>query len=363
MPADPATPSPTPDPASSRTVLVTGAAGYIGSHTCVELLAAGHRVVGIDNFDNSSPRAVDAIASVAGRAIDFVEGDVADPAVLQRLFRHHPVDAVIHFAGLKAVNESVRKPMLYYRTNLGSTLTLLEQMGAHGVTNLVFSSSCTVYGVPERLPIDESAPLSAANPYGRTKLIIEDMMRDLAAAEPAWRISLLRYFNPAGAHESGLIGEDPLGIPNGLMPYVMQVAVGRRDKVSVYGGDYDTVDGTCVRDYIHVVDLARGHLAALTTLERGEPGCRAYNLGTGNGTTVLEMLAASSKAVGHDIAYEIVGRRAGDAPVVYADPAVANRELGWQATRSIDDMCVDHWRWQSTHPWGFQEPPAEAAAS
>ena len=363
MPADPATPSPTTAAASVRTVLVTGAAGYIGSHTCVELLAAGYRVVGIDNFDNSSSRAVDAIARVAGRPLGFVEGDVADAAVLQRLFADHPIDAVVHFAGLKAVNESVREPLRYYRTNLDSTMTLLEQMAARGVTNLVFSSSCTVYGEPERLPIDESAPLGAVNPYGRTKLIIEDMMRDLAAAEPAWRISLLRYFNPVGAHESGAIGEDPLGIPNGLMPYVMQVAVGRRDKVAVYGNDYDTADGTCVRDYIHVVDLAQGHLAALATLERGDPGCRAYNLGTGNGTTVLEMLAASSKAVGHDIAYEIVGRRAGDAPVVYADPTMANRDLGWHATRTIHDMCVDHWRWQSTHPWGFQDPPADAVAS
>lgn len=355
-----------PDPSSplpaggKRTVLVTGAAGYIGSHTCVELLDAGHDVVGIDNFDNSSPRAIDAIARIAGRPLAFVEGDVADAAVLDRLFAAHPIDSVIHFAGLKAVNESVRKPMLYYRTNLGSTMTLLERMGAHGVHALVFSSSCTVYGEPERLPIDESAPLRAVNPYGRTKLVIEDMLRDLAAAEPEWRISLLRYFNPVGAHASGEIGEDPLGIPNGLMPFVMQVAVGRREKVSVFGGDYDTVDGTCVRDYIHVVDLAQGHLAALAQLERGGPGCRAYNLGTGNGITVLQMLAASSKAVGHDIAYEIVGRRAGDAPVVYADPSYANRELGWSATRTIDDMCVDHWRWQSTHPWGFQDAPVTA---
>jgi UDP-glucose 4-epimerase len=343
------------DPETPTSVLVTGAAGYIASHTCVELLAAGYDVVGIDNFVNSSARAITAIESVSGRPMAFVEGDVADAALIDGLFREHRIDSVIHFAGLKAVNESVREPLPYYRTNLGTTLTLLEQMKRHGVHKLVFSSSCTVYGEPEHLPIDESAPLRAVNPYGRTKLMIEDMLRDVAAAEASSRFMLLRYFNPVGAHPSGALGEDPHGVPNCLMPYVMQVAVGRRDKVSVFGGDYDTVDGTCLRDYIHVVDLAQGHLAALSALERSDATCRAYNLGTGCGTSVLEMIAAASAAAGRPIAYEIVERRAGDAAVVYADPRRANADLGWSATRTIAEMCADHWRWQSRYPFGFAE--------
>jgi UDP-glucose 4-epimerase len=343
------------------TILVTGAAGYIASHTCIELLGAGYDVVGIDNFDNSSPGALDAIADVAGRRIDFVEGDVADAGVVDGLLSRHRVDAVIHFTGLKAVNESVHDPLRYYRVNLGTSLTLVEQMRRHGVRTLVFSSSCTVYGDPTRLPIDESSPLRPVNPYGQTKLAIEQLLRDVAASDPAWRIMLLRYFNPVGAHPSGRLGEDPRGVPNCLMPYVMQVAVGRRETVSVFGGDYDTADGTCVRDFIHVVDLALGHLAALRALDAGDESCRVYNLGTGTGTSVLEMLAAASAAVGRPVPYQVVGRRAGDAPVVYADPSRANAELGWRATRTIAEMCADQWRWQSTHPYGFAEPAAHVA--
>ncbi|MDH4147126.1 MAG: UDP-glucose 4-epimerase GalE [Acidimicrobiia bacterium] len=338
---------------SLRTILVTGGAGYIGSHTAVELLAAGHDVVIIDNFDNSSPAAVEAVRTISGRDVTLVEGDVGDSVVLDKVFANHPVDAVVHFAAHKAVGESVAVPLRYYRNNIAATAVLAEAMQRHGCRRLVFSSSCTVYGEPDRVPITEDFPLIAVNPYGRTKLVCEEMLRDVAAAEPDWHVSLLRYFNPVGAHPSGDLGEDPRGIPNNLMPYIMQVAVGRREMLSVFGGDYPTRDGTCIRDYIHVVDLARGHLAALDALDRHGPGCRAFNLGTGRGTTVLEMLAAASRAVGGPIPHEVVARRPGDAMEVYADPSAAQAELAWRAELDVDQMCVDHWRWQSKHPRGF----------
>jgi UDP-glucose 4-epimerase len=334
-------------------VLVTGGAGYIGSHTAVELLGAGHDVVVVDNFANSSPRAIAAVEAIAGRAVTLVEGDLTDPGVPAKLFGEHAIDAVIHFAAYKAVGESVAYPLRYYRNNLDSTLNLLDAMADVGCRRFVFSSSCTVYGNPERVPITEDSPLRAVNPYGRTKLLNEELLRDLAVAQPDWHISLLRYFNPVGAHRSGDLGEDPRGVPQNLMPYLMQVAVGRRDKLEVYGSDYPTRDGTCVRDYIHVVDLALGHLAALDSLDRLGPGCRAHNLGTGHGTTVLEMVAAASAAVGRDLPYELAPRRAGDAGEVWADPSLAAGELRWRAERTVADMCADHWRWQSRHPHGF----------
>jgi UDP-glucose 4-epimerase len=341
------------------TVLVTGGAGFIGSHTCVELLAAGYSVVAVDNFDNSSPKAIDAVQALTGKAVTLVEGDVTDRALLDRTFGAHDIDAVIHFAAYKAVGESVADPLRYYRNNLGSTISLLEAMQQAGCRQLVFSSSCTVYGNPERVPIDEASPLQAVNPYGRTKLTSEDIMRDVALADPAWRIVLLRYFNPVGAHPSGELGEDPRGVPNNIMPYLMQVAVGRRDKLSVFGGDYPTRDGTCIRDYIHVVDLAQGHLAALEVMGELPTGCRALNLGTGTGTTVLELLQAAARAIGRPVPYEIVERRPGDAVSVYADPTTANEVLHWKTTRDIDDMCRDHWNWQSRHPYGFADGPSD----
>jgi UDP-glucose 4-epimerase len=348
--------------ANRSTILVTGGAGYIGSHTCVALLDAGHDVVVVDNFANSSPRAIDAVRRVTGRDLAVVDADVADAGALDAVFAAHPVDAVIHFAGLKAVGESVAEPLRYYRNNLGSTYELVDAMERHGVERLVFSSSCTVYGDPDRVPLTEDTPLDAKSPYGRTKLFIEHLLRDVAAARPSWHVSVLRYFNPVGAHASGELGEDPRGIPNNLMPFLMQVAVGRRDHLSVYGGDYPTRDGTCVRDYIHVVDLAAGHLAALAALDAEGPGWHAYNLGTGVGSTVLEVVAAASEAVGRDLPYRIVDRRPGDVVQVYADPSRAARALGWRATRDLRDMCRDHWRWQSSHPWGFGEPDPDAQA-
>jgi UDP-glucose 4-epimerase len=341
------------------TILVTGGAGYIGSHTCVELLAASHEVVVVDNLDNASPRALDAVEALAGRALlERVVADVNDTAALEGVFDRHPVDAVVHFAALKAVGESVAQPLRYYANNVGGLLSLVTAMGRHDVRRLVFSSSCTVYGEPSRVPVTEDFPRCGVNPYGRTKLICEDVLTDLAAAEAGWRISLLRYFNPVGAHPSGELGEEPRGVPNNLMPYLMQVAVGRRDRLAVYGGDYPTRDGTCVRDYIHVVDLAQGHLAALEALDRHGDACRAFNLGTGTGTTVLEMVAAASEAVGRTLPHEVVARRPGDAVEVFADPSRAQAELGWKAVRPVAEMCRDHWRWQSTHPFGFEEPPA-----
>ena len=350
------------DPAPTGTVLVTGGAGYIGSHTCVQLLDAGARVVVVDNLDNASPVAIDRVRELTGLAADderlvFHELDLRDGAALEDLLSTQSVDSVIHFAGRKAVGESVEQPLAYYDHNLLGTTNLVKAMAAAGVRDLVFSSSCTVYGEPEEVPITEAAPVGAINPYGRTKLFIEEMLRDVAAAgalegHDPWRIVLLRYFNPVGAHASGRIGEDPAGIPNNLMPFIMQVAVGRHDRLRVFGDDYDTSDGTCIRDYIHVVDLADAHLAALRALPRVE-GCRAVNVGTGTGSSVLEVLAAAERAVGHEIPHEVVGRRPGDAPCVYADTALATELLGWAPTRTLDDMCADHWRWQRENPQGF----------
>jgi UDP-glucose 4-epimerase len=327
-------------------ILVTGGIGYIGSHTVVELMAAGHAVFIIDNLSNSKPRVLDRIERIAGRRPGFAELDIRDRAGLRRLFAAQPFDTVIHFAGLKAVGESVAKPLLYYDNNVSGSVALFETMAEAGVQRLVFSSSATVYGDPHAVPIREDFPLSATNPYGRSKLMIEEILRDLSTSDPAWRVALLRYFNPVGAHVSGLIGEDPNGIPNNLMPYAAQVAAGRLPQLSVFGNDYPTPDGTGVRDYIHVVDLALGHVAALKALDR-ETGVLTVNLGTGRGYSVLELVGALSKASGRPIPYRIVDRRPGDIAQCYADPALARRLLGWQATRGIEEMCADTWRWQT----------------
>ncbi len=333
-----------------ETILVTGGAGYIGSHTAIALAEQGHRVVIADDLSNSSSIAVDRVAELSGEDIAFHEVDLTDAEALAGVFAAHPISAVIHFAGLKAVGESVEVPLKYYRTNLVSTMNLLEAMEAAEVFDLVFSSSATVYGEPEVLPLPETARLGATNPYGRTKAIIEDMCRDVAVANPRWRISLLRYFNPVGAHPSGMLGEDPRGIPNNLVPYVMQVAVGRRDLVRVFGDDWDTPDGTGVRDYIHVIDLAMGHLAALDHLE---VGCDAFNLGTGAGASVLEVIKTVESVSGRSVPYEIVERRDGDIATSLADPSKANEQLEWRADRSLEVMLADSWRWQSTNPNGF----------
>jgi len=341
--------------ADQRTVLVTGGAGYIGSHTCVVLLEAGIRVVVLDNLDNSSVVALERVAELVPAADDqlvFLEGDVRDRADLDRAFALADVDAVIHFAGLKAVGESVEVPLKYYEHNVGGTLQLLHAMERHDVRDLVFSSSCTVYGEPDTMPITEDTALAATSPYGRTKLHIEEMLRDVATTAD-WRIVLLRYFNPVGAHPSGRIGEDPIGIPNNLMPYIMQVAVGRRECLTVHGGDYPTPDGTAIRDYLHVVDLAEGHLAALDQLD-GIDGAVAINLGTGTGSSVLEVVQAAAAAVGHAVPYEIGPRREGDVVAVWADPSRAASLLGWRARRTLADMCADHWRWQSENPDGYR---------
>lgn len=333
-------------------ILVTGGAGYIGSHTVVELLSAGHELLILDNFSNSSPRVLERIEQISGRRPSVIEGDIRDGALLDKLFATYSIASVIHFAGLKAVGESVEQPMRYYDNNVVGSLRLFEAMARAGVRRLVFSSSATVYGDPHTVPIDESFPLQATNPYGRSKLIIEEMLRDIGRADPQWRVVLLRYFNPVGAHSSGLIGEDPQGIPNNLMPFVAQVAVGRRAELSVFGGDYPTADGTGVRDYIHVVDLARGHLAALEALER-QDGVVPVNLGTGRGYSVLEVVKAFEKASGQAVPYRIVDRRPGDIAACYADPRRARELLGWSAERDIDAMCADAWRWQSANPLGF----------
>ena len=335
-------------------ILVTGGAGYIGSHTCLQLLSAGYDVLVADNFVNSKPAVLGRLRALSQRPFDFEECDLTDPAKVERLFSAYRIDAVVHFAGLKAVGESVEKPLEYYRNNLVSTLNLLCSMQAHQVERFVFSSSATVYGNPASVPIREDFPLSATNPYGRTKLMIEDMLRDLAAAQPGMRVCLLRYFNPVGAHESGAIGEDPAGIPNNLMPYIAQVAIGKRKALRVFGDDYPTPDGTGVRDYIHVVDLAAGHVAALKKLEEG-PGVYTYNLGTGVGYSVLDVLHAFEKACGHTLPYEIAPRRAGDVPACYADPKRAAEQLHWQARYGIDRMCADSWRWQKGNPNGYDE--------
>jgi len=335
-------------------VLVTGGAGYIGSHTCIELLKDGHTPVVVDNFSNSKPEALRRVREITGHALVTHDLDVRNREALRQIFASEKPDAVIHFAGLKAVGESVAKPWLYYDNNLISTLVLIDVMKEFACRQLVFSSSATVYGIPESVPLSESAPLAAINPYGRTKLMIEDMLRDLVKAEPLWRIALLRYFNPVGAHESGRIGEDPNGIPNNLMPFITQVAVGRLPRLSVFGGDYDTADGTGVRDYIHVLDLAQGHVKALDWLARAaEGGATAINLGTGQGYSVLDMVKAFEAASGRSVPYEIVPRRPGDAASCYADTAFAEKLLGWKAVRGIDDMCRDAWRWQSQNPQGY----------
>jgi UDP-glucose 4-epimerase len=332
-------------------VLVTGGAGYIGSHTCVELLAAGHDVVVVDNFANSSPVALDRARELAGRFASY-EVDVRDADALDRVFGAHPIDAVVHFAGLKAVGESVEQPLRYYDHNVTGSRVLLAAMAAHGVDRLVFSSSATVYGAPETVPIAEDAPLAPINPYGRTKLVVEQMVHDVVATSPSWRAVLLRYFNPVGAHPSGRLGEDPHDVPNNLMPFAMQVAAGRHPEVRVFGDDYPTPDGTGVRDYVHVVDLARGHVDALRALATIE-GCRPVNLGTGRGHSVLEVLDAASTAVGRALPRRVVGRRAGDAAVVYADPALATALLGWEARYTLADMARDHWHWQRSNPNGY----------
>jgi len=334
-------------------VLLTGGAGYIGSHTAVECLAAGHEVVVFDNLSNSSVKSLDRVAQIAGRAVKFVEGDIRDRAALRALFAQYAIDAVVHFAGLKAVGESVEKPLLYYDNNIGGSVALFEVMAEAGVKSVVFSSSATVYGDPATVPITEDFPLSATNPYGRSKLVIEDILRDVARADAGWTIALLRYFNPVGAHESGLIGEDPRGIPNNLMPYVAQVAVGRRPHLNVFGGDYPTPDGTGVRDYIHVVDLARGHVAALNRLHRQAGGVHTWNLGTGRGVSVLDMVRAFEAASGERVPFEIVARRPGDVAQCWADPARAAQDLGWRAGYDLARMCADAWRWQSKNPDGY----------
>ena len=336
-----------------KTILVTGGAGYIGSHTCIELLNEGHQVVVVDNLDNASDESLNRVRQITGKLLDFYNVDVCDTDALRDVFAMHRIDAVIHFAGLKAVGESVTKPLRYYRNNLDSTLSLCEVMAEFGVKQLVFSSSATVYGLPERVPITEDFPTWCTNPYGWTKLMNEQILRDVQVAHPDWSIVLLRYFNPIGAHESGRIGEDPSGIPNNLMPYIAQVAVGRRDVLHVYGDDYATPDGTGVRDYIHVVDLALGHCRAIAYA--GEhTGTEAINLGTGQGYSVLDMVKAFEAASGVKIPYQIDPRRPGDVAVSFADPAKAKALLGWSATRDLETMCRDTWRWQSQNPQGYQ---------
>lgn len=335
-------------------ILITGGAGYIGSHTCVELLAAGHEVVVVDNLSNSRIEALQRVEKITGKAVQLVIADLNDRDALRKVFQTYPIDAVIHFAGFKAVGESVEKPLLYYHNNISGSIVLFETMAEFGVKSLVFSSSATVYGDPHKVPIREDFPLAVSNPYGRTKLMTEDILRDLKLSDPSWRIALLRYFNPVGAHESGLIGEDPNDIPNNLMPFVSQVAVGRRKELSVFGNDYPTHDGTGVRDYIHVVDLAIGHLAALEILNR-QNAMLTVNLGTGQGYSVLDMVRAFEKASGRTVPYRITARRPGDIASCYADPALAYELLGWRAVRDLETMCRDAWRWQSMNPHGYAE--------
>ncbi|WP_107310891.1 UDP-glucose 4-epimerase GalE [Burkholderia metallica] len=334
------------------TILVTGGAGYIGSHTAVELLDNGYDVVIVDNLVNSKAESVRRIERITGKAPAFHQVDVCDEAALAKVFDAHPITGTIHFAALKAVGESVAKPLEYYQNNLGGLLAVLKMMRERNVRQFVFSSSATVYGVPERSPIDESFPLSATNPYGQSKLIAEQILRDLEVSDPSWRIATLRYFNPVGAHASGLIGEDPAGIPNNLMPYVAQVAVGKLEKLRVFGSDYPTPDGTGVRDYIHVVDLAKGHIAALDALTTRDASF-VVNLGTGQGYSVLEVVRAFEKASGRPVPYELVARRPGDIAECYANPQAAADIIGWRATLGIDEMCADHWRWQEGNPRGF----------
>lgn len=336
-----------------KTVLVTGGAGFIGSHTCVELLTLGYEVVVVDNLSNSSEESLRRVEQITGRSVVFYRVDLLDKAALNAVFAAHKVDSVIHFAALKAVGESVEQPLAYYRNNLDSTLILLDLMKQYGVKKIVFSSSATVYDGRNPMPVNEDSTLGASNPYGRTKLFIEEILRDVAVAEKDWHVVLLRYFNPTGAHPSGLIGEDPRGRPNNLMPFVLRVAVGKEPQLVVHGSDYETPDGTGVRDYIHVCDLAAGHTAALRYIERVPPGTAVFNLGTGRGFSVLEMVKAMERVCGHEIKYALGPRRPGDLAAVYANPERAERELGWRASRGVEEMCRDNWRWQSQNPAGY----------
>lgn len=334
-------------------ILLTGGAGFIGSHTCVELVSAGHQPVIVDNFYNASPKVLDRLKTITGQDIPFYEADVSDEKAMNAIFEKERFDAVIHFAGYKAVGESVSKPMEYYRNNLDTTLTLCECMRRYGVKRIVFSSSATVYGLCEEVPFREDMrSMGCTNPYGWTKYMIEQILKDVAFANPDWSVALLRYFNPIGAHESGLIGEDPVGIPNNLMPYITQVAIGRRERLTVFGDDYDTPDGTGVRDYIHVVDLAEGHLCAIRYAQ-AHTGCEVFNLGTGRGVSVLEMVHTFSEVNNVPVPYVIGPRRAGDLATVYADPAKAKQILGWEAKKTLADMCRDSWRWQTRNPSGY----------
>jgi len=339
-------------------ILVTGGAGYIGSHTCVELLNENYDVVVIDNLSNSCKKALDRVGNITGKSLEFYKADLLNKQDINNIFSEQNIDAVIHFAGLKAVGESVDIPLKYFHNNITGTLNLLEVMDEFNVKNIVFSSSATVYGDPASLPIREDFPLSATNPYGRTKLMIEEILQDLHVSDSKWNIALLRYFNPVGAHESGQIGEDPAGIPNNLVPYISKVAVGILDKVNVFGNDYDTVDGTGVRDFIHVKDLALGHIKTLPKLFTN-PGVVIYNLGTGQGYSVLEMIKGVEKASGKVVAYQIVDRRAGDIASCYADPSKAKKELGWSAEKTLDDMCKDTWKWQKNNPNGYLKQDQE----
>lgn len=339
-------------------ILVTGGAGYIGSHTCVRLLEQGHKVIVVDNLSNSRQDSLHRVASITGQPIEFHHVDLLDQDALEKLLDRISVEAVIHFAGFKAVGESVQQPLKYYRNNVVGTINLLEAMQRHKIWQIIFSSSATVYGQPDESPIKEDAPFRIASPYGRTKLMIEDILRDAAAADKQWRIAILRYFNPVGAHPSGQIGEDPQGTPNNLMPYVTQVAVGKLPVLKIFGNDYPTPDGTCQRDYLHVMDLADGHVAALKFVQENR-GSRAFNLGTGQPKSVLEVVAAFEKASGIDIPRQFVGRRDGDVAAYWADPTRAEKELEWKATRSLEEMCADAWRWQSLYPNGYGGSTAE----
>ncbi|WP_454630180.1 UDP-glucose 4-epimerase GalE [Bradyrhizobium cenepequi] len=332
-------------------ILVTGGAGYIGSHACVALLAAGEEVVVFDNFSNSSPIALQRVQQICGKSLIAVEGDIRDERAIEQVLTQHNCTAVMHFAGLKSVQDSVAQPLEYYDQNVIGSHRLLRAMQRSGVKTIVFSSSATVYGTPKFLPYTEDHPLNPVNPYGRTKLIIEEMLRDQYVSDPNWRIAILRYFNPVGAHESGLIGEDPRGVPNNLVPFVAQVAIGRRHRLNIWGADYDTPDGTGVRDYIHVMDLALGHLSALKALDSAK--CFAANLGTGTGSSVLEVIRAFEKACGSSIPYDIKSRRPGDIDAYYAATETASQLMGWNAARSLETMCADHWRWQSNNPNGY----------
>jgi UDP-glucose 4-epimerase len=339
----------------SETILVTGGAGYIGSHTTLALLEAGYDVVVLDNLCNSSPESLQRVAQICGKQAEFIQGDIRDRVLLDELFASKNISAVLHFAGLKAVGESVAKPLAYYENNVAGSVTLCQAMAHAGVYRLVFSSSATVYGEPTQMPISEAFPTGIpTNPYGRSKLMVEELLQDLARSEPKWSIALLRYFNPVGAHRSGLIGEDPNGIPNNLLPYISQVAIGKLKQLSVFGNDYPTVDGTGVRDYIHVEDLADGHLKALQTIA-GASGVKIWNLGTGQGYSVLQMVQAFEQASGQPVPYQLVPRRPGDIAECWADPAKAAAELGWKATRGLEEMMSDTWRWQSANPQGYAQ--------